>query len=849
MYAPLDIADTSRHRFAAVLVIAGLVLSAFARLVLQPGGLLVDGDRPAFQQHERQRDASPGNDLTRLFLPQHLRAARAVASTGRIPAWDTAGFGGRPLIGNPQAGLWYPPVWLFWAWPRPAMLGWITVGHLIFAGLGAWRLARDIGLDRAPSLVSAGAFAIGPYLLGHVAAGHLPHVWAISWYPWAFLAARRARGGSCRGAAVLATSWSGCLLAGHPQGAILLGLALGGWWLSDLVSRQIRTTCNDSRLSWKVSMISVVLALLAAITAVEWLPDVAVASWGLESGRRPSWGELGQCRLRVENLLQLAGPRVLGGASDYFGRDNQWEACLSFGLAVLLLAVLGATASARRREARGWLALAVGSLWFASGPPLGLFAVCATLFPPLCSLRAPGRALFLTAVSVSVLSGLGAEVIWKGSERVAPRILYRRVRRGLVITAGLIALGCLLAFVFNDIPQESPGLDARGWALPRSTVAIVMLGCRRLACDPLVIFMISLILITSTWWDRSKDRRPAAAFVTAMALLELVFWGIAMIPVSPASRFLGPDVVSRTLAERMPASGPGPRILVRESVWSSLTSSQANIDRTDIYDRFQVKHGASLYEPLYALLNAPRPREAADPSLAHEMLGLRRALLDRLAVGFVVHDVPGTTLGWPGIETDNPRNVPRWIFAHPAPLPRAYVVPRVEVVPDHAGAVSRFPDVPARAAVLAVSDPLGDLDGLRQTFTPATIERPAPDRLRIEVTTQAPGLLVVAETWMPGWSARDVSGNDMPIHRGNGAQMFVALRHAGRHRVFLEYRAPGLGTAFLLTGLGLIAACGLFVAAGSNQTHPMRLRRIHSALKSAANRRRNGQLSQSRTSR
>ena len=44
-----------------------------------------------------------------------------LASSATCPLWDGTGFGGRPMVGNPQAGLFYPPVWLAW-WsgaPRP----------------------------------------------------------------------------------------------------------------------------------------------------------------------------------------------------------------------------------------------------------------------------------------------------------------------------------------------------------------------------------------------------------------------------------------------------------------------------------------------------------------------------------------------------------------------------------------------------------------------------------------------------------------------------------------------------------------------------------------------------------
>src|SRR5512146_2344908 len=88
---------------------AGLVLVVFGRLAAEPGGVLVDEDRIHRDDAVRPHDRSIGNALTRLFLPLHRRIADRIARTGRVPYWDEAGFGGRPFVGNPQAGLSYPP--------------------------------------------------------------------------------------------------------------------------------------------------------------------------------------------------------------------------------------------------------------------------------------------------------------------------------------------------------------------------------------------------------------------------------------------------------------------------------------------------------------------------------------------------------------------------------------------------------------------------------------------------------------------------------------------------------------------------------------------------------------------
>jgi hypothetical protein len=77
-------------------------------------------------------------------------------------------------------------------------------------------------------------------------------------------------------------------------------------------------------------------------------------------------------------------------------------------------------------------------------------------------------------------------------------------------------------------------------------------------------------------------------------------------------------------------------------------------------------------------------------------------------------------------------------------------------------------------------------------------------RLDLEVSCDRPCLLFVADLFAPGWTAR-VDGHDVELLRANVAFRAVPLM-AGRHRVEMSYRPPGLypGVAIaMVAGLGL----------------------------------------------
>ena len=210
-----------------VLVVVGS--ACFARLIADPTGLIVDGRRPSVDFANRGDPRPVGNDLTFVFWPHHLYVAKVLREFGHPPMWDSSGFGGRPMVGNPQSGLFYPPVWIAWCVCSPATLGWLTVGHLLWGGLGLYLLARGQGLGRWPATVAAGTFQASPYLLAQTFEGHYPHVWAACWFPWAFWAFAEYRTGRVRGLLALPPILALTYLTGHPQEWFLLVTALSLW--------------------------------------------------------------------------------------------------------------------------------------------------------------------------------------------------------------------------------------------------------------------------------------------------------------------------------------------------------------------------------------------------------------------------------------------------------------------------------------------------------------------------------------------------------------------------------------------------------------------------------------------
>jgi hypothetical protein len=141
------------------------------------------------------------------------------------------------------------------------------------------------------------------------------------------------------------------------------------------------------------------------------------------------------------------------------------------------------------------------------------------------------------------------------------------------------------------------------------------------------------------------------------------------------------------------------------------------------------------------------------------------------------------------------------VIERPTALPRAFVVPRVEVVPGAAERLARLADrgFDPRATALVESGVPSWTEGMGE----ATVTRYEPERVEIVVDGSGGGLLL-ADNWYPGWTAR-IDGAPAPVLRANHALRLVPLP-PGRHVVTFAFRPRSLASGFAITAATCVAA-------------------------------------------
>jgi hypothetical protein len=814
----------------AVLALAGVL---FGRLVVDPGSLIVDDRRPSVDYANLGEPRPVGNDLTFLFLPHHLSIIKVISQYGHVPFWDSRGFGGRPLVGNPQGGLFYPPVWAVWWAGVPAALGWLTIGHLLWGGFGVYLLLRSADLERWPATIAAGVYLASPFLLAHMFEGHYPHVWSACWYPWAFWAFNEQRAGRVRGLLILPLVLSLMYLTGHPQEWYLLVLALSIWTLADAIN-SLRSGALRPAVS-KLLNWSGVMALSLGLAAVDLAPQWAVRPWLLRAHESGLGVELpGRYHLQAVNALQLLSPTALGGPSDYFGSDNYWETVFSIGLVPLVLAVIAVFRHPNRKVVHGWLLLVGLAVWFACGRRLGLFALFYSLVPGMSGFRVPARALFLANLGGAVLAGMGVETV--RSVMTEPKDWSKLGVRSIGI---MMILLVAWSSTSTDRGTESVELSRTRCAIARvlhdgcfrfalgGIASLILLGClpSRHRNQPQTLLSDPRLGLAEPIRDRRGARqwrparrlqRLAGSLFGLLALFELGWTGSSLLRVGPAEPFLESGSIGAALAGGNRSRPIGAwsslkaplRIKARDGFFGDLWATCLRIEKTNINDVFQLDHAAVLYESLYPVASRPRPFRLLMP--ANEVVEefdrrVRQAVFDRMSVAYLISDRVEPDPPWPVVAAGTSNGSTFVIQRNPSVLPRAYVVPRATIVPEGGSlALSYFRETDPRASVLMNEDPLGRIaPDARQSFQAAGWTSIDPDHSVLVVTTEAPGLLVVADSWMPGWTAR-VDGVEVPILRGNHAQRVIPILQPGRHTIAMDYRPPGFALGCAITGVSVL---------------------------------------------
>jgi hypothetical protein len=351
------------------------------------------------------------------------------------------------------------------------------------------------------------------------------------------------------------------------------------------------------------------------------------------------------------------------------------------------------------------------------------------------------RLAIVTLLCIALLAGWGLDT-------TAPRLRALVVAVAVLpVVAGLIRAGAYPAYDALKV--------AWGFATPRDIDVLPLASV--LTWIPFAALAVTLL------WQRPRWLVPAAI---ALTVLDLARAGMGQNPAIPVAHAETP----RTGA--MAAIGHERFVAVGGSN-AGITPLTANVGmRYGLRDARGYDYPTDKrYDDLWRrAVTKPDPLGFTLPSTIADASPTALRALGLLAVSRVMSDRP-----LPLREVYSGPDAR--VYANPAAVPRAFVVGS-EIVGDQLATVTAPGFDPRRSA--AVSAPLG----LRGSGS-ARIVRDEDERVVVRADAGDRALLVLADTWFPGWKAT-VDGRDAPIVRTDQLLRGVVIG-AGEHTVEFAY--------------------------------------------------------------
>ncbi|MCG6924392.1 MAG: YfhO family protein [Acidobacteria bacterium] len=726
---------------------------------------------------------------------------------GAWPLWDTSIGFGQPLLADPGAQVAYPVTWLALAAPRWAAYSVFVLVHLIAGAVGMSRLAGRLGAGRLGAPVAAVLFV----LLGPVQSSlNLWHHFAgLAWMPWVLLGVdrcvRRPRPNALFGLVAAATLQ---ILAGSADVCAMTWTLAAVWTAFRLVKG------HRGHPARALARLLLAAGLCAGLSAVVWWPAVDVVSRSprqeLPEDIRTAWSipPFGLWRL----VAPLDPDRVPFSAETWtalYDRPEQpFLASLYLGLVVLAAAAAAILSRRDRPRALLLAAAVIGGVAIALGPHGGVYPMVVELLPVLKVFRYPSKATLLVAFAVALLAGLGTGAVARG--RLSPRALLGLSLAVLLTASAVAVVGASLWG--SPGPQASPALAA-------AAAVVLALGARgnlrpRLVALALAGLGVGDLLLVHAALNATApaalifDPPPAVARVDREGRRRLYVYDYHSVP-GTAERHLG-----RVNPYPVGPLPPGWRRKQVEAVSLRLyllPPSAGLFGLEGSYD-FDIR---GLY---------PRPLNDLTFFLRHvEGTSVHTRLLRLGGVGTVLslHDD-----GLEGLRSDGTLD---------SLFPEAIRVWRVPGEPARTWVVGGVRVADEREAFESLADPSFDpameviLPGGRPRRTPTSfvgtsrILGLAPDRVTLDVDASAPGFVVLADAFDPGWRAT-VDGQPARVHRANVAFRAVAVAE-GRHVVEMVYRPRTVPQGLTLSTLSLLLVLGVGVAGVQRERRERRRRR------------------------
>ena len=730
------------------------------------------------------RNTVSGDQITEM-IPWSTQAWTQVHH-GNIPLWNPLSGLGLPLAFNWQSAVFSLPSLVSYLFPLHLAYTVQVVLTLLIAGVGAYVLARVLGLGVLGCMTAGTVYELSGAFMGWLG---WPHAAVMSWAGWLFAVAILIVRGRhrARHVAEFAVLLALAIYSGEPEIFAILFVSLVVFIATMLIVRRVEP--HPAHHARPLLDLSVATVAGAALSAPLVLPGLQVLTRSnrnnatlfaaTEVSKPLPPHDLMHLLVQGYNGLPLAGNQVFGDAV-------YTDTAAYVGLIGVALAVLGIVRRWRRPETAGFLVLVLVALAIVFVPPFQ------ELFDhiPVVQTIDWHRDLMTVGLCVAVLAGAGMEALVRSGERKSTQLLLAGLLTGGLL---LLAVFCLFGSVGLSHLETTLRRDSFRWPLVTGGLALVVVGA--LAA-----------------WEARRGRRSGPAEVGAEAP-----------DASPTGNAAAGSTVRRR-GRPTPGQLAGLALLTLETVFLVISGAQLWSSSPD---------GA---EPTPAVTSLARAVGGATVGFGSftcyagpgfSPLGI----LPEANILFGVHEFDfydpilprGYIQSWADVSGKSPV-VPIFNSFCPAVTTaaqaRRYGVSFVlepEGAAAPAGAVfeRRVGDedlyrIPGSA--VATLTPVGSDGVLPSTgaaATPVVVSHPSPSSLRITLSARSQQVLRLRLTDEPGWHAT-IDGRPLALEPYAGV-MLQARIPAGSHVIALSYWPTLFTVGLLMAGICVLLFVSYFV--------------------------------------
>jgi hypothetical protein len=689
-------------------------------------------------------------------------------ASGEMPLWNPHSGLGYPFYANPHSAPFDPLMMLIYLAPEALWTVMVDFHLLLLYFLGAFFLylfMRQLGVSVGPAVFSGVGFVLSTYFwtfttISFARADLLLPMLIYSYHCLAVSPTRK------NAAFAILALWL-IIVTGFPE-TLPLHIGMAGLWfvLQIVLKSRAEPGLSHKQFGLRLGLLAAVIAtsiLLAAFILVPFIEFLQLADHIHAPATRINFSDLWTLFQSLTNLI-LPLP-------------NKLMVSTNVNILVWLLAIYGALKSSQPSSRKTFyarffilLALLIALVTFRA-PILGLIIS----MPIINMISLPRFAPMLITFCAACAAGIGLAK-WMSQKRF-------KIDKSLLLLSLILIMPLLVGFVM-------PSLNSQFRADYKQDFLLVILVL--LIFHTIVIFNISSTI----------SNRAATALIVALLVLSPQSWS----QFSQRPERYDPFVVPPFIHFLQSQPDQDFRVLGLDFILYPNTAGVFGIDDVRYLDAMIPKSFVRYAKELIF-----KPIEVARFSGRENIIQFDRGL-NLLNVKYVIAGTKNNSFEnhlaqsqltegqFEEVYTDDLVR----IYRNAAAFPHAFVVHQFELVKNTEEAISRLKDPsfdPSQSVLIEgnIRETLSPPNGT--TSSKAVVTNRTTNSMRIDVTTEKAGILVVSEQSFPGWEAF-VDGQPTEILTANATMRAVYLE-AGTHTVEFRFNPLSLRLGVAISGATL----------------------------------------------